>query len=67
MSKEDEGHFCPQCGTKLVPIYSKEEDCRATTNPISGNIHVQMRCTKCVINITISIDPKDLEEEQPPL
>jgi len=64
MAKEDEGHFCPQCKTKLVPIYDKREDFRATTNPITGYIHVPMRCTKCVINITISINPKDLEEEQ---
>lgn len=63
MGKTEEGHFCPQCNTKLVPIYAKKEDFRAITSPSTGRIQVQMRCTKCVINITISIDPKDLEEE----
>jgi len=43
--------------------YSKE-DPRIRQDPVTAKWRVPMRCSGCGVNIDITVDPKDLEEEQ---
>ena len=53
---------CPVCRKPLVLQYDKEEP-HITQDPVSGRIRIPMRCTRCGINLEISVDEKDMMEE----
>ena len=54
---------CPVCRRPLILQYDKK-DPKLRQDPVTARIRIPMRCTGCGINVEISVDPKDLEEEQ---
>lgn len=64
MDDEQKGRPCPVCGSRLIPQYSEKDDFRMRVDPVSKKIRIPMRCCKCVINVDVSIDPKELEQDE---
>lgn len=66
MNDDQPGRPCPQCQQKLILQYSKEDP--RITNSLDGKkIRIPMRCTRCGINIQVSLDPKELQDADPDL
>lgn len=60
--EEHPGKPCPVCKQKMVLQYGKE-DPHITQALHSTDLRVPMRCCRCGINVTVSVDPTKLEEE----
>lgn len=54
---------CPACKADLVLQYTKEEP-GIRQDPVTDNLRVPMRCSKCGINLEVTITPKELEDDQ---
>ena len=55
------GRPCPACRQNLVLQYKKDQP-HIRQDPVSGRFRVPMRCTRCGINLEVSLDPKEMLE-----
>lgn len=61
---EQQGQPCPVCNQKLVLQYDEREP-RIRQDPVSGRYRIPMRCTRCNINLEVSMDAEALLEQRP--
>ena len=69
-------HRCPMCGGDLMPRYNpkmntaptsgyNQSDYAVIKNLNSDLVSIPMRCPKCVINMTVRVDPATVEQKLP--